>query len=86
MDAETRSEQARALALLAGLINDAKSGVTAAEAAAFADQAVATLRDAIGAGWARREELKEPEFDSLRGREDFKKLVAELEKKAEPKK
>ena len=74
------------LALLAGLGQDPKSGVTAAEAAAFADQAVATLRDAIGAGSARREELKEPDFDPLRGREDFKKLVAELEKKAEPKK
>jgi tetratricopeptide (TPR) repeat protein len=80
-DVETRFEQARALALLAGLGQDAKSGVTAAEAAAFADQAVATLRDAIGAGWARRAELKESEFDPLRGREDFRKLLAELEVK-----
>jgi hypothetical protein len=70
---------------LAGLGRDAKSGVTAAEAAAFVDQAVAALRDAIGAGWAQRDELKEPEFDSLRGREDFKKLVAELEAKLGPK-
>jgi hypothetical protein len=28
-----------------------------------------------------RGELKEPDFDPLRGREDFKKLLAELEKK-----
>ena len=52
------------MALLAGLGRDAKSGVTAAEAAAFADQAVAALRDAISAGWARRDELKEPDFDA----------------------
>jgi hypothetical protein len=72
------------LALPAGLGQDPKSGVTAAEAAAFADQAVATFPDAIGAGWARPEELKEAEFDSLRGREDSKKLVAELEAKSRP--
>ena len=71
---------------LAGLGQDANSGVTAAEAAAFADQAVATPPDATSVGWARREELKEPDFNQLRGREDFQKLAAELEKKAEPKK
>jgi tetratricopeptide (TPR) repeat protein len=80
-DIGKRFEKSRALALLAGLSGDAKSDVTAAEAAAFADQAVAALADAIKAGWARLDELKEPDFDSLRGREDFKKLLAELEKK-----
>src|SRR5262249_33412425 len=84
-DVQTRIEQARVLALLAGLGQDPTSGVTTAEAAAFADQAVAALRDVIGAGWARREEFKEPDFDPLRGREDFKKLVAELEAKSRPK-
>ena len=74
-------ERVRVLALLAGLGKDPKSGVTAAEAASFADRSVAALRDAIDAGWAVREELKEPEFDPLRGREDFQKLVAELEAK-----
>ena len=58
--------------------------MTAAEAASFADRSVAALRDAIDAGWAVREELKEPDFDPLRGREDFKKLVAELEAKHGP--
>ena len=82
---ETRFERSRALALLAGLGGlggpggDANSGVTAAEAAKFADQAVAALRDAISAGWNKPDELKEPDFDALRGREDFKKLVADLE-------
>ena len=80
--AQTRFERARALALLAGLGRDARSGVTASAAAAFADQAVAALRDAVQAGWAQRDELKEPDFDSLRRRDDFQKLLKELEAKA----
>jgi serine/threonine-protein kinase len=71
-----------ALAQLAGLGGDAKSGVRAAEAAAFADQAVAALRDAIRAGWADPDDLKDPEFDLLRKRDDFQKLVKEVEAKA----
>jgi serine/threonine protein kinase len=84
-DIGKRFEKSRALALLAGLSGDAKSDVTAAEAAAFADQAVAALADAIKAGWARLDELKEPDFDSLRGREDFKKQFAEVEQKSRAK-
>jgi hypothetical protein len=75
-------ERSRALALLAGLGGDAKSGVTTAEAAAFAEPAVAALRDAFSAGWGWPDELKEPDFDALRGRADFQKLLAELEAKA----
>jgi len=82
---ETRFERSRALALLAGRGGEARSSVTTAEAAAFADQSVAALGDAIKAGWNRPNELKEPDFDPLRGRADFKKLVAELEAKAGPK-
>jgi tetratricopeptide (TPR) repeat protein len=78
-DAEDRFERGRALALLAGLATDGKSGVTAAEAATFAGQAVAALRDSFQAGWGKHDELKDPDFDPLRGREDFKKLLAELE-------
>ena len=74
-------ERSRSLALLAGLGGESKSGVTKAEAAAFADQAVAALADAVKAGWALPGELKEPDFDPLRGRDDFKKLQAELEAK-----
>ena len=81
---DSRFERVRVLALLAGLGKDPRSGVTAAEAASFADRSVAALRDAIDAGWAVREELKAQEFDPLRGREDFKKLVAELEAKSRP--
>jgi serine/threonine-protein kinase len=79
---ETRIGRSWALALLAGLGADAKSGVTTAEAAAFADQAVAALRDAIEAGWNDPDELKEPDFDPIRGRDDFKKVLAELEAKS----
>jgi hypothetical protein len=81
-DTDTPFERSRALALLAGLGGDAKSGVTKEEAAAFADQAVAALRDAISAGWNWPDELKEPDFDALRKRDDFQKLVKELSVKA----
>jgi tetratricopeptide (TPR) repeat protein len=83
-DIEMRFERSRALALLAGLGGDAKSGVTKEEAAAFAGQAVAALANAVTAGWAWPGELKEPDFDALRGRADFQKLVAEVEEKARP--
>ena len=33
-------------------------------------------------GWAIPSELKEPDFDALRGRPDFQKLQAEVEAKA----
>jgi tetratricopeptide (TPR) repeat protein len=82
LDPDDRLEQARALALLSALGSVPNSGVTSVEAAALADQAVAALRKAVQAGWARAGELKEPEFDSLRKREDFQKLVKELETKA----
>jgi tetratricopeptide (TPR) repeat protein len=78
-DSEALFERARALALLAGLAADARSGVTKDEAAAFADQAVAALRDTVSAGWGWTNELKEPDFDAIRGRDDFKKLLAEVE-------
>ena len=80
---QDRFELSRVLAMLAGLAADGNSGVTATEAASFADQAVAALRHALEAGWGRYEYLKEPDFDAIRGREDFKKLVAEVEAKAE---
>src|SRR5262249_52456929 len=79
---DTRFERGRALALLGGLAADATSGVTPAEAAAFADQAVTALRDVLQAGWGNWADLKEPDFDTIRGREDFKKLLAELHPKA----
>jgi hypothetical protein len=77
-------DRSRALALLAGLGGDAKSGVTKDEARTFADQSVAAIAGAVKAGWALPSELKEPEIDALRDRDDFRKLVAEVEAKAGP--
>jgi serine/threonine protein kinase/tetratricopeptide (TPR) repeat protein len=88
-DIWAQAERGRVLALLAGLAADGNSGVTAVEAAAFADQAVAGIRDAVDAGWNWPNELKEPDFDTLRKRADFQKLLTELEtesgSKAKPK-
>jgi hypothetical protein len=69
---------------LAGLGGDARSGVTEDEARTFADQPVAALADAVKTAWAIPSELKEPDFDAVRGRYDFMKLVAEVEAKAGP--
>jgi tetratricopeptide (TPR) repeat protein len=81
-DGEDRFERGRALALLAGLAAGGKSSVTAAEAVAFADQAVAALRDASETGWSDLGELKGPDFDALRRRDGFQQLMKGLEAKA----
>ncbi len=49
----------------------------------FADQSVAALAAVVKLGWALPSELKEPDFDAVRGRPDFQKPVAEVEGKAE---
>jgi hypothetical protein len=46
-------------------------------AAALEEGAMVALRDALEAGWTQRDELKEPDFDPLRARGDFQKLLAE---------
>jgi hypothetical protein len=58
--------------------------VTQEEARAFADQSVAALAAAVKTGWALKSELKEPDFDALRGRADFQKLLAEVEARSGP--
>lgn len=69
------------LLLVAGITASTILAVWArrAEAAAFADRAVAFLRSGFSAGWGWPDALKEPDFDALRGREDFEKLLAEVE-------
>jgi tetratricopeptide (TPR) repeat protein len=50
----------------------------------YADRAMELLRRAVAAGYHKVEELKkESDFNSLRSREDFQKLLSELEKKAQ---
>jgi tetratricopeptide (TPR) repeat protein len=57
-----------------------KSASTAPEADAEAERAVAWLKQALAAGYKDATHIKkDSDLDSLRAREDFKKLVAELE-------
>jgi hypothetical protein len=69
-----------ALAVLAGRPG---SGVSAAEGEKEADRAMKWLSRAVAMGYRNTSEIRiESALDALRGREDFKKLVAELEKKS----
>jgi tetratricopeptide (TPR) repeat protein len=81
LSAELRFERARALALLAGLGAHPQSGVTADEAATFADQAVAALADVL-ALWDYPNQLEWPEFDSVRDRPEFQELLVEADARA----
>jgi tetratricopeptide (TPR) repeat protein len=54
------------------------------DAAAEADRAMASLKQAIAAGYRGAAQIaKDPDLGALRDREDFKRLVAELEAKRE---
>jgi hypothetical protein len=75
----------QSLSLLAGLCGDVKCGVTKDEAKRFGDQSVAALAAVVQLGWAVPSQLKEPDFDAVPGRDDFRKLLAELEAKSGPK-
>ena len=51
-----------------------------AEMQFYADQAMAMLRDAVAKGYKNADDMKtDKDLDPLREREDFKKVVAELE-------
>ena len=69
-------------ALLVGLAGKDGSGVSAAEGQAEADKAMALLRKAFDLGFRNARFRTEPSLDSLRQREDFQKLLAELEQKS----
>ena len=70
-------------AALAGLAGQEGTGVSAAEGKAHADQAMALLRKAVDAGFRDIHDYRtEGALDPLREREDFKKLLAELEQKS----
>ncbi len=59
----------------------------AGQTRAHGDRAVELLRKAVAAGWSDAAHMKEDaDLDPLRGRDDFRKLLAELEKKFPPKK
>ena len=70
-------------AALAGLAGQEGTGVSADEGKAHADQAMALLRKAVDAGFGDIDEYRtEGALDPLREREDFKKLLTELEQKS----
>jgi hypothetical protein len=68
-------------AALAGLAGREGTGVSAAEGKAHADQAMALLRKAVDGFRNIRFYRIEGALDPLREREDFKKLLTELEQK-----
>jgi hypothetical protein len=75
-------ESASCHATLAGLSERPGSGVLAAEGKMEADKAMKWLARAVATGYRNVNELRiESAFDSLRNREDFKKLIADLEAK-----
>src|SRR5262249_36435773 len=70
-------------AMLAGAAADRGSGITAADATAAADKAMAALRDAVAAGYRNVAGIKsDPDLAVLRPRADFQKLMKELEPKS----
>ena len=69
-------------AALAGLAGQEGTGVSAAEGKAHADQAMALLRKAVDGFRDIHHYRTEGALDPLREREDFKKLLTELEQKS----
>jgi hypothetical protein len=69
-------------ALLAGVAAEAGSGLTAAERQAAADKAMDALRRAVAGGYRNVALFRtDTDLDALRQREDFQKLMQELEAK-----
>ncbi len=72
-------------AALAGLVDRAGSGVSAAEAASEAETAMALLHRAVGMGYRLPDAYRtEDALDPLRGRDDFRMLMMDLAMPAEP--
>jgi serine/threonine protein kinase len=61
------------------------SGKIAGKTREYGDRALELLKKSVEAGWKDAAHIKkDPDLDSLRERDDFRKLVAELEKKFLP--
>lgn len=84
VDGFMRFEWCRTLALLAKVGRDGRSVLTGNETESFADRAVALLREAVEDGGVQIAELKEPDFDALRGRQDFQTLLLDLNFPSDP--
>ena len=60
-------------------------GTRGTRVAEYADRAMKMLHKAVKAGYSNAAQMaKDKDLDSLRGRADFKKLLADLEKKSPP--
>jgi serine/threonine protein kinase len=80
-DADSLYNAACFRAVTAGVILG--GGGPASEAGAEADRAVSWLRQAVAAGFKSADTLKkDKELDALRGRDDFKQLLTEVERRA----
>jgi tetratricopeptide (TPR) repeat protein len=72
-------------AALAGLAGRPGSGVSAAEGEKAAERAMECLGRTVAKGYRNTNQIRiESAFDSIRGRADFQKLIAELNPKAQP--
>src|SRR5262249_36184332 len=57
------------------------AGERAALKTRYGDRAVELLRDAVAKGWDRLSVIKnDSDLEALRGREDFQKIIADLER------
>jgi tetratricopeptide (TPR) repeat protein len=75
-------DQACCRAMQAGLAGKDGSGIPAVDGPVEAGKAMELLRKALSVGFANLHYLRtDPGLDSLRSRDDFKKLLADLEKK-----
>jgi hypothetical protein len=76
-------ELACALAQCSTVVGNGKAQLTAAEQAdkrRYAEQAIRALKEAIAGGWENLAWMKQdPELDALRDRDDFKKVLTDLE-------
>jgi tetratricopeptide (TPR) repeat protein/tRNA A-37 threonylcarbamoyl transferase component Bud32 len=79
-------ELACARALCSAVVGEGKAELTAAEQAAkrrYADQAMEALRQAVAEGWGNVAWMNtDPDLAALRGREDFKQLMDDVQQKA----
>jgi serine/threonine-protein kinase len=71
--------------LLAGVAQDPRSGLTADEGRAAMADAMATLHEAVAAGWRNPAALRDdPDLASIRSRPDFQLLIMDVEFPAKP--
>jgi serine/threonine-protein kinase len=80
-----RADLARDHALLASAAADPRSGLSAADAVAEADRAMAALGRAVAAGYHDLAQMqRDRDLDPLRGRDDFRLLMLDLAFPADP--